>query len=413
MLEEAVSLGNLEGVPFDRIAENYGTPCYVYSAEAIARACKSCTDSANRINAKLRYAIKANGNVGLLREIQSHGFGFDASSRLEMERALRAGASYDELQLTGPGKARLEIDYAVQHTIGEIICESDSELTIISECAKKHNIEINVGVRVNPDVDANTHPHITTGKGGSKFGVAPEELEGLFKRIQGDDCLRPGSLHCHIGSQISSVEPYKEAAKKMIDLERNLRASGISVTCIDLGGGFGVGEINNRPKADVFAETCAWLAENAGDVRFGFQPGRILVARAGLLLTRVLYRKRSHVIVDAGMTELIRPALYGAVHGVAHIGGHPAGKGDMDVVGPVCESADYLAKGVELDATPGEIVAVFDAGAYARSMAMEYNGRIKACEVLVKDGVDALIRSRQSPEEVMSPEDDLGSGAIG
>ena len=413
LLEQAVSLGHLEGVSFADIAKNYGTPCYVYSADAIDSACEDCVAAAKPLGARLSYAIKANGNVGLLREIHERGLGFDASSRLEFERALRSGAAPHDILFTGPGKTRLEIKHVAKSAVGEIICESEAEMDLIAHVAKQQVVEVKVGVRVNPDVDPDTHPHVTTGKAESKFGVLAEEAVDLFKRIKECEHLLPGSLHSHVGSQITTVGPYQESARKLMEIRDELQGIGIEPTCLDLGGGFAVGDMNDRPKTDVFSELCGWLAENAKGVKFGFQPGRLIVARAGILLTRVLYRKRRHLIVDAGMTELIRPALYGAVHGVAHVGGHVAGPGDIDVVGPVCESADFLAKGVDIDAQPGELVAVFDAGAYASAMSMEFNGRLKTCEVMVKDGVNVLIRSHQSIMDAMRNEADLGTFLVG
>lgn len=408
-MERAVSEGRIEGVSFEEIAGNYGTPCYVYSAAAIDAACRSCLDAAATLPepARVSYAMKANGNHGVLKQIRFNKLGFDVSSRLEFERAIRVGAPAHEVVCTGPGKTREEIEHFVANAAGEIVCESEGELEVISSVAKKADSEVRVGVRVNPDIDPGTHPHVATGHAGSKFGVPAEEAVRLFRAVDADGSLEVGSLHCHIGSQVGDAAPYLEAADRLAEVRAELGRAGIEPTCTDLGGGYAVGQIGDRPKADVFAELCGALRERADGVRYGFQPGRMIVARSGILLTRALYRKGRHLVVDAGMTELIRPALYGAVHGVAHIGGHPAGPGEVDVVGPVCESADFLAKGVDLDAAPGELVAVFDAGAYARAMVMEFNGRLRPCEVLIRDGVDLLVGARQSVSAVISREADL------
>ena len=403
-MEKAVSLGHLDGVAFGEIAERFGTPCFVYSAPLVREACRSILKATSQVDARVCYAVKANGNVSLLGLIADEGLGFDVSSLVEGTRVGEAGGRLHDTIMTGPGKSRADIAFAIDNRLAEIVCDSPAELERIGEIAGGRGERVTVGVRVNPAVDAGAHPHLATGEWHSKFGVEPAEALAMFERIASDEWLEPGCVNCHIGSQIASVEPYVEAARLLLGLRSDLAARSVEVARVDLGGGFGVGDASARPGEDVLAGLVSWLSENCAGVPLGFQPGRRVVARAGVLLTRVEYRKRGHVVVDAGMTEMLRPALYGSTHGVAHLGGDPAGPGEFDVVGPVCENADFIAKGVDLDARQGEVVAVFDAGAYSSAMGMEYNGRLRPCEVMVTEGMPVLVRQRQSVADSMRAE---------
>ena len=408
-MEDAVSLGHVDGVEFEKIAAQYGTPCYIYSTGLIQTACRHAKTTVAPVAAKLSYAVKANGNLAILDLICKEGLGFDVASHIELERVVRIGGPMARTIFTGPGKSRQDLQHAIEHGVSEIICESAGELERIAEIVTQKGSAVTVGIRVNPDIDAKTHPHITTGRSDTKFGVPPPQAIELMNSIAATADLQIGSLNCHIGSQIMDEVPFITSAQALNTLCAELVQTGITPECLDLGGGFGIGDSNHRPSKDVLAQVVAWLTANLAEQKVGFQPGRLIVGRAGILLTRVEYRKKHHIIVDAGMTELMRPALYGAVHGVAHIGGHPAGPGDLDIVGPVCESADFLAKGVNLDAQPGELVAVFDTGAYASAMASSYNGRLQPCEVLVTDGIPTLIRQRGDVADALRPEIGLHS----
>ena len=401
-MQDAVSLGVLDNVSFDDIIKHFGSPCYVYCHEQLKQACGEVKAITAPLNPRLSYAVKANNNLSILKLINHEGFGFDVSSIVEIKKAILAGAKPKDIIMTGPGKTHRALRYAFEQEIAEIICDSQGELERIIEIAGKRPMK--VGVRVNPSVDSKTHPHIATGLATSKFGEPPNRAIELFKQINTHPTLTCGSLSCHIGSQILTAEPYIEAAKAMLAIHQELLELGIKVSHIDLGGGFGIGDTKERPTENPMKKLITWLQENANDVNFAFQPGRVIIGQCGILITRVEYVKENHIIVDAGMTELPRPGLYDAYHGVAHLGGQIATEGKMNVVGPVCENADYIVKNVNLDAKPGELVAVFDCGAYASSMESNYNGRLKVSEVLVKDGVAVAIRSRESFEESIQDE---------
>ncbi|MBF2735456.1 MAG: diaminopimelate decarboxylase [Betaproteobacteria bacterium AqS2] len=403
--EEAVAAGEIEGVGLERIAADFGTPCYVYDAAQLQAACAQVLALAAPLQARVCYAVKANGNLSLLHLIRDAGLGFDVSSAVELQRVAQAGAKPADVIMTGPGKSAVDLKAAVEAGVAEIVCDSAGELARLETIASEAGRKVAAGVRLNPAIDAPSHPHLATGRGEAKFGVGADEAAKMFSRIAASSVLETGSLSCHIGSQIATSEPYIELAKVMLAFAERLDKEKCPPARLDLGGGFGIGDAKERPAATPLAGVAAWLAEHGAGRSYGFQPGRSVVGRCGILLARVEYRKDRHLIVDAGMTELLRPCLYGAVHGVAHVGSKPAPAGALDVVGPVCENADFLAQGVALDAGPGDLVAVFDCGAYASAMASGYNGRLRACEVLVKDGVARLIRARESFADSIRAED--------
>ena len=402
--EEAVSLGNLDGVSLDKIAESFGTPCFVYHGEQLQAAGAHVLGLAKAIDARVRYAVKANGNLALLKLINNAGLGFDVATGAELRRAMLAGGVAAEIIMTGPGKSHADLQAALDASIEEIVCDSLPELARLEHLAAAAKRRIAVGVRLNPAIDAASHPHLATGLGASKFGANAEQAHSMFERIAASSLLEVGSLSCHIGSQIGTSAPYIELAQAMLAFDKQLREQGITPARIDLGGGFGIGDSRQRPAEDPLANLVTWLQEHGGNRRYGLQPGRSIVGRCGMLLAKVEYRKDRHIIVDAAMTELMRPCLYDSHHGIAHLGGHPAPPGDYDVVGPVCENADFLARQVDLDAQPGEYVALFDCGAYASAMASGYNGRLRACEVLVLDGITHVIRHRDTFEDSIQAE---------
>ncbi len=401
--EQAVADGAWGNTELAALAAQFGTPSYVYAADMITAACQHYQQCAGEIGADLHYAMKANGNLAVLQLIKKAGLGFDAASVLELERCAAIDIRSARTIVTGPGKSVELLERAMRNGVREIIADGSEELERIS--ALNHGpTKITVGVRVNPDIDSKTHPHIATGHGASKFGVNMAQAQKMCMQIATTPQLRLGSLSAHIGSQISSCEPYVETARLLLKLRDELVSAGVVPKQIDLGGGFGIGDNVSRLDHDVFAELVAWLKKNCPDQQFAFQPGRALVGRAGILLTKVEYRKGRHIIVDAGMTELIRPALYGSKHGVAKLGMSPAPEGKMDVVGPVCENTDYLAQNIELDANPGDLLAIFDAGAYGSVMMSNYNGRLRCCEVMLDDNQARLVRRRETVADVLAAE---------
>ena len=407
-LEQQAAAGILDGVALAELAEQHGTPCYVYSARQLRTAAAGVLEAIAALpGAEAAYAVKANGNLALLRIIAEAGLGFDVGSQGELARVAEATAGFKPLPrvcMTGPGKSSSDIAAALAGKIAAIICESPAELARVADAAGSAGRPAGIGVRVNPDVDAATHRHIATGGAGSKFGVDAQTALEMMQQAAADPRLSPQVLHCHIGSQISSPQPLIDAAAVMIELRGRL--AGAAGDCrIDLGGGFGIGDARQRPREQVLASLAGWLAANAPGIGFSFQPGRSIVAQAGLLLTRVEYVKGSHILVDAAMNDLLRPALYEARHPIALVAGKLAGcDGDMNVAGPVCETADFLARNIDLEAKPGDLLAVCDAGAYGFVMASNYNGRPRPCELVVDDGRVLVARRRETVAQMFAPE---------
>ncbi|MCY4324996.1 MAG: diaminopimelate decarboxylase [Betaproteobacteria bacterium] len=405
-IEQLAAAGEIDGVALAEIAEQHGTPCYVYSARQLRSAASAVQAAIAALpDSQASYAVKANGNLALLRIIAEAGLGFDVGSAGELARVAAATAGLNpkpHLCMTGPCKSAADIAAALGEPAATIICESPDELTRVAEMAGAAGKTADIGVRVNPDVDAATHRHIATGIAGGKFGVDADTGLAMMEKAGSDPRLRAAVLHCHIGSQIARAQPLIEAAGAMIKLRDRL--SGEAGECrIDLGGGFGIGDARQRPSEDVLAALADWLADNAHGIGFSFQPGRSIVARAGLLLARVEYIKGNHILIDAAMNDLLRPALYEAQHPVAIVGGKLAGtSGSMNIAGPVCESADFLARDIDLAAKPGDLLAIGDAGAYGFVMASNYNGRPRPCELLIDAGKVAVIRSRETIADLLA-----------
>lgn len=405
-LEQQACAGSLDDVSLTELAERHGTPCYVYSAREVRAACARVIEAISPLpGAEASYAVKANGNLALLRIIAAAGLGFDVGSRGELARVLQAAPELAARTcMTGPCKSVPDIDAAVDAQIAAIVCESPAELERVRQAAQAADRKVRIGVRINPDVDAGTHRHITTGLAQGKFGVGLQTAMQMMQQADDDSNLSAGLLHCHIGSQIASAQPLIAAAEVIIELRNRL--TGEAADCaIDLGGGFGIGDAGGRPQQDVLAELAGWLAAHAAGISFSFQPGRSIVARAGLLLTRVEYVKDNHILVDAAMNDLLRPALYDARHPIAVVGGQLAGPtGETAVAGPVCETADFLARNISLSARPGDLIAVCDAGAYGFVMASNYNGRLRPCELLIDNGTASVVRRRETIADAIALE---------
>ncbi|MBI4376004.1 MAG: diaminopimelate decarboxylase [Elusimicrobia bacterium] len=391
---------HFEGVPLESLALRWGTPLYVYSArqaQARARALQSAFPAPRWL---VCYALKANSNPRLCRLMARQGLGADIVSGGELEVALASGFPAERVLFSGVGKTREELRAAVGAGLLSVNLESSQELEALESVAKALKRPAAISVRVNPGVAARTHPHIATGARGSKFGVEPAEALSMYDRARRNRWLRIAGIHCHIGSQISDVEDYKSATRAITGLLRTLRGRGIEPELIDFGGGLGIGEgrdpgIDPRRLSRLLErEIAPWPRARAL-----IEPGRYIMAEAGILLTRVLYRKQAYgrrfLIVDAGMNDLIRPALYGARHPI-----WPARRGRdsarFDVAGPVCESADFFARDYPLPAATeaGHTLAILQAGAYGFSMASRYNSRSLPAEVLLQDGRPRLIRRR-------------------
>jgi diaminopimelate decarboxylase len=397
-------------VPLDAIARAAGTPCYVYSAQSILDAYHSYTAAFTGIPHSICFAVKANSSLGVLSLLAKAGAGFDIVSGGELFRVLKAGGDPSRVVFSGVGKTAQEIEYALNNGIHSFNCESETELALIDALAGRLGKRANFALRVNPDVDASTHPYISTGLKDHKFGIDIADAEGVYSRALHFTNIEARGVSCHIGSQMLDIDPMLEAAAKVIELLERLRAQGHDITDLDLGGGLGIAyKPADQPSAiATFADRIRPLIEKTG-ARLMLEPGRSIVGPAGVLLTRVLYRKRSpkkeFVIVDAAMNDLIRPTLYHAYHEIIPL--RKCGRKTIhaDVVGPVCESGDYLAKGRDLPGVlPGDFLAICTAGAYGFVQASNYNSRPRPAEVLVEGSTWRVIRERENLEDLLRGE---------
>lgn len=400
---------SVEGVALNEIAAQVGTPCFVYSkAVVLARYhdyAKALEGSAHTIC----YAVKANSNLGILRVLAEAGSGFDIVSGGELYRVLKAGGEASKTVFSGVGKTAEEIEYAIKQGIFGFNSESEAELELINEIAGRlGGAKPRVALRVNPDVDASTHPYISTGLRQHKFGIDIYEAENVYERAMKLPHLALESVSCHIGSQILEPASIHEAISKMLALVERLRARGLAITHLDLGGGLGVAykPEDQAPSIADFIGRMRRQTEGRG-LHLMIEPGRSIVAEAGTLLTRVLARKcngdKVFVIVDAGMNDLIRPALYQAYHDILTVEDSSARASELvDIVGPVCESGDFFARDRQLPTVkPDELLAIKTAGAYAFAMSSNYNSRPRAAEVLVDGNSFNLVRRRERYEDLI------------
>src|SRR5450830_829844 len=380
----------LDRLPLATIAREYGTPVYVYSASSIRGQVTRLMQSLGTIGS-LRYAVKANANPALLALIFNMGLGADTVGAGAIQKKLDAGCPADRIVFSGVGKTQEELAFALDHGVF-INAESEEELAAIARL----RTGAHVGIRINPGVDAHTHRYVTTGTEESKFGIPIDAAPDAFRGAMNAG-LVPDTISCHIGSQITSLEPYRKALARLLELRDSLMSDGIPVSGLDMGGGFG---INYEEGADFAVEDLQTLLRRdvPQGMKLWFEPGRYIVGHAGTLVTRVLYRKRyarTFVVVDAGMNDLIRPALYQAHHTILPVTRRDSGPTPCDIVGPVCESADCFARDVSMPLPEqGDLLAICDTGAYGWSMSSTYNGRPLLPEVLIEDGEPVLIRER-------------------
>jgi diaminopimelate decarboxylase len=400
-----------EDVDLEEIARSVGTPCYVYSAQSILIAYRAYDDSFGDLPHLICYAVKANSTLAILAMLARAGSGFDIVSGGELFRVLKAGGDPSRVVFSGVGKTAAEIEQALLAGIRNFNCESESELVEIDNLAGKLGVTANFSLRVNPDVDAATHPYISTGLRDHKFGVAISDAEGIYERSRRSlRHLRASGVSCHIGSQILDYSPILEAAGRVLNLIERLQAQGLPIDHVDLGGGLGIA-YRAADQAPVIRDFITDLRDRIGRARLTvmIEPGRSIVGAAGVLLTRVLHRKKSlskeFVVVDAGMNDLIRPALYQAHHEIMPLRQSAAELVVADVVGPVCESGDFLAREREMtDVDPGDWLAVTSAGAYGFVQASNYNSRPRGAEVLVEGDTWRVIRSRETYDELIRGE---------
>jgi diaminopimelate decarboxylase len=400
----------VEGVSASVLARRHGTPLYVYSAGAVRERLTALRRAFRRRDPLICYALKANSNRAMCQVLARAGAGADIVSAGELARALRAGFRPEKIVFSGVGKTEEEMAAGLRAGLLTFNVESSEELDALARVAGRLKRAAPVSMRLNPDVHARTHPHITTGRAENKFGVETEEALALYRRASRDKRLRVVGVQCHIGSQITDLSPYRLAARSIARTVKRLSDMGIRLSQIDVGGGIGITYKDETPLA---LPALARVLEEAfapwPDARLLLEPGRYLVADAGMLLTRVLYRKettkRRFVIVDAAMTDLSRPALYDAWHPVEAVRPRRGRRSVVDVVGPVCESGDFLARGRSLPPLErGDLLAVRKAGAYGFAMSSQYNSRPRAAEVLVDGRRARLVRRRETLKDLFAAE---------
>lgn len=399
-----------EGVALAEIAERAGTPCYVYSSATIVENFRAYDQGFGGAPHTICYAVKANGNLAVLRLLSKAGAGFDIVSGGELFRVLKAGGDPAKVVFSGVGKTAAEIDEALAAGIFNFNCESEPELTLIDALAHRRALTARVALRVNPDVETDTHDYISTGRLAHKFGVDIDEAEAIYERARKLESLLVEGVSCHIGSLLLDPSPLMEAVDKVLALIDGLRAKGFDIQHVDLGGGLGVAY---RPEevtpsiADFVGKITAKV--NGRGLRVVLEPGRSIVAAAGVLLAKALYRKKTggkdFVIVDAAMNDLIRPALYDAYHEIVPVRQSRRPAIRADVVGPVCETGDFLARDREmLEVMPGDVVAVCTAGAYGFVQASTYNARRLPAEVMVEGDSWRVVRERETYEDLIRGE---------
>jgi len=395
-------------VALDEIARRFGTPCYVYSAAAIEAAYAEFAQSLKGRDARVCYSVKANSTLSVLALLARLGSGFDIVSGGELARVIAAGGDPRRTFFSGVGKSEAELRFALEKDIGCINLESEAELARVDAVAAKLGKRAPVAFRVNPDVDAKTHPYISTGLRETKFGVAHADAERLYRKAHAMKGVEVIGIGCHIGSMLQDSAPYVAAVERLVALVDRLERGGIRLQHIDVGGGIGIRYRDEAPQppAAFVAGTLAALGARPHTVIL--DPGRSIVGNAGVLLTRVEYVKpgaaKNFLVVDAAMNDLIRPALYGAWHEVKAAKESVAPGAVYDIVGPVCESADFLAKDRRLAASEGDLLAIMSCGAYAMVMSSNYNTRPRAAEVLVRRGEAHLVRRRESVEDLFALE---------
>ncbi|MBF0255737.1 MAG: diaminopimelate decarboxylase [Gammaproteobacteria bacterium] len=400
---------HVEEIPLDEIAERFGTPCYVYSRATLERHWHAFDRAFADHPHLICYAVKANSNLAVLNVLARLGSGFDIVSIGELERVRVAGGDPAKVVFSGVGKRADEMQRALELGIRCFNIESEPELELLNQVAAGLGLQAPISIRVNPDVDAQTHPYISTGLRENKFGIDIERAQGVYRRAAELANIRITGIDCHIGSQLTGLAPFVDALERVLELVDRLKQDGIELQHLDLGGGLGVRYVDEQPPEP--ADYASQISRRLLDLPYEIlvEPGRAIAGNAGILLTRVEYLKSSEhkhfAIVDAAMNDLMRPALYQATQGIIPVDRRKLGEERVyDVVGPVCETGDFLGKGRRLSLSPGDLLAVRTSGAYGFSMSSNYNSRPRAAEVMVDGSYAHLVRRRETIEDLYALE---------
>ncbi len=398
-------------IDFQELANKYQTPYYVYDFDYITKQYGELKSAFRARKSLIAYAVKANSNLSVIKHLANLGAGADCVSIGEVKRALKAGIPSYKIIFSGVGKSDDEIKEALNLDILLINVESAEELNRVETISKELNKVARISIRVNPNIDPKTHPYISTGLHENKFGVDIDTAKRMYIQCKNSEFLEPTGIHCHIGSQLTQLQPIKDAVKIVADLVRNLKAIKIELSFMDVGGGLGI-VYKDETLIDTYEYTQSIL-----DVMFGLdltvicEPGRFIVGNSGVFVTKVLYEKvngnKRFIIVDGAMNDLIRPALYNAYHRIEVLNDNKEFS-DCNLVGPVCESGDFFAKNIELPKTThNDLIAIYSAGAYGFTMASNYNTRGRVAEIAVENGVDRLIRRRETFEDLIALEEEF------
>lgn len=397
-----------EDIKASSLVEEYGSPLYVYSKATLEKHLRAFEEACASHKHLICYAVKANSSLSILSLIAKTGAGFDIVSKGELLRVLEAGGDPKKIVFSGVGKTDEEIAFALKTGINCLNIESEAEAYNIERIAKELNIKAKIAIRVNPNVDAKTHPSISTGLKNNKFGISYEKAFDVYKKLSQSPYIIVSGIDCHIGSQMTSGQPIVAAVARLLELYHKLKDNGINIDHIDIGGGLGVTYGDETPPSPYEFMSAVLALLKGIDVSIYIEPGRAMVANAGILLTKVLYTKqngdKNFCIVDAGMNDLIRPALYNSWMNIIEANKKSGTKLNYDVVGPVCESDDFLGKDRHLCVERGDILAVRGAGAYGSAMSSNYNSRALCAEVMVSGDKSCVIRKRQDLKDIFANE---------
>ena len=398
----------VEDVCIDSIIEKFATPTYIYSKQRIVDNFKNLESAFKNVDHMICFAVKANSNIAILNLLAKNGAGFDIVSGGELRRVIAADGDPKKIVFSGVGKTSEEIKLAIENNILAFNIESEDELSRIQEIAKSLNKKASISIRVNPDVNANTHPYISTGLKENKFGVSEESALNLYKKAKTMDSILIKGIDCHIGSQITDLKPFEDSVKKLIALIDKLEIEGIKIKHMDIGGGIGISYEDEKTIAfDDYANAVSALTKGRG-FKILLEPGRVIMADAGAILTKVEYVKKTQdknfAIIDAAMNDLMRPSLYGSFHKILNASETTEKKSIFDIVGPICETGDFIGKDRLISIEPDNILVIMDTGAYAMSMSSNYNSRPRLHELMIDKDRIHIIREKESFDDLIKGE---------